>query len=258
MLNAGIAEALQSIHELKSLVVRTAQYEYAAKLWDIEKHLCYAENMAAYLPNPIKIPEVETFGGFYEKYMFDYGNLHLWVLPNLFTNDFMERKAALNRRMEFDHEKTWYLVELNKKLTSEENRISEFLNYIDYVVKLKFDAPGLERFITGNLTLKCGTTGGKYTIESDNIYDIFYSFTFPAITLLNSKELYYDTPIALNTTDNKFLNPLPLKLREEKICFLFYLLAKDGLLAWEDFLHISRVELVMGLKYGLGVKEVID
>jgi len=245
-LNIVVSIGLKSIKALKNFVVRFQQYEYAIRLSEIEKHFLSIEEQLGCCKSPIPtLTKGLTPKGtnFYNE-IFTYNIFHNWKnAPKNFTVLLKERQVELNKSREFNDKSLNQLVDLNKKLAIEEDHIQLFLkSYKD----LSDHVP------PGTLTIKCYTQSNYYEFNHRGFNHAvpFYQIEFLLNDFISSIPIFYgkDTP------QLDFLSSLPTKFRDKKICLLFSLLANDGLLAWDDFLNIDRVELDLDVKYKFSTK----
>lgn len=247
-IHAGVGEALKSIKELKIFAVKLQQYEYSAKLRDIEKSLENAENHLSGCTYPTFNKGLTPKGKLFYSQLFSYGAANSWKnIPVNFRNLLLERKAHLNSVIEFDDASSQRLIDVNRKLAGQELQIKEFYDFIDYVITIKGIKDHIANIAPGNISMKCYTHSNFYKSNTTGFIEetLFYQFEFPLTDLARSLPVYYSNEQA--TPD--FLQTLPLKFRDEKICLLFSLLATDAQLAWEDFLNIDRIELDLPVNY---------
>ena len=247
-LNAGVADGLKGIKGLKIFVARLRQYEYAAKLRDIEKLLENASEQLSYCTYPAPHKGLTPKGKSYYNHLFNYCIANNWKgMPENFKNLFLERKSGLNSAFEFNDGILAQLADLNKKLAAEEGKIHEFFNFKQLVVFANGFKDLINRSPNGSLTIKCYTQSNYYEFTHGGFNPAvpFYQLEFPLNDFISSIPIFYgkDNP------QLDFLSSLPTKFRDKKICLLFSLLATDGLLAWEDFLNIDRLEIDLDLKY---------
>jgi hypothetical protein len=254
-LNTSVADSLNNIQPLKNMVVGLQQYEYAAKLRDIEKKIEEASELISHLGSPATRGNSKTGGELFFKQLFLYAAVNNWTIPTIFSEAFKQRKSKLNAETVFTDGHTAHLIALNKKLHAEEEKIIEFLNFLKYVFSVKDLDITLN---TGNITILCQTDTTNYTYFLRHIGEEkpFYNYTFPVNDLLNSTGNYYKTDKTINAPDNEFLKPFPLKFRDENICFFFYVLANDSSLSLSDLLNISTVDVALDAKYGFGESEI--
>jgi len=92
--NAGIAEALKSLKVLKALVVRLQQYEYAAKLRDIEKNLESAAEHIDYWRNPLPPKGLTPKGKSFYKHLFNYCAAIKWENKFVCCSRYWQRTAC--------------------------------------------------------------------------------------------------------------------------------------------------------------------
>lgn len=250
-LNASVADALKSIKSLKNLYVGLQQYEHSAKLRDIEKQLETVEKALPYYGSPIPSPRLNQGGELFFRELFTYADLNCWSIPEIFTNAFKARKAKLNDSIEFSDESIKHLTNLNQKLAAEESRVIEFLNFLNNTITAKGINESLNELTAGNITIKCYTNNSKYAYSHANFdhQNPFYLFKLSANNLLSSLSVYYETNKTDNTPETDFSRSLPLNFMDEKICSLFFTLGNDGLLAWEDFLNVERMEMDLDVRY---------
>ena len=247
-LNAGVADGLKGIKGLKIFVARLGQYEYAAKLRDIEKLLENVSEQLSYCKYPAPHKGLTPKGKSYYNHLFNYCIANNWKgMPENFKNLFMERKSGLNSAFEFNDGTSAQLVDLNKKLAAEEGKIHEFFNFKQLVVFANGFKDLINRSPNGSLTIKCYTQSNYYEFTHGGFNPAvpFYQLEFPLNDFIKSMPIFYseDEPAS------NFLSTLLQQFGDEKICLLFALLASDGLLAWEDFMNIDRVEIELDLKY---------
>jgi hypothetical protein len=250
-LNASIADGLKSIKGLKNLFGGLQQYEHTAKLRDIEKQLETIEKALPYFPYPASNPILKPGGELYFRQLFTYAQLHCWDIPETFVTAFKDRKTKLNDSIEFRNESTRGLISLNRKLSDAECKAVGFSTFLNELIALKSVVDILEEVATGNVLVQCYTQNSKYACSPHGFdhQKPFYQFTLPVGRFLSGVNGFYETNDTNNAIDSEFLGPLPLELRDEKIAYLFFVLATEGLLAWEDFLNIDKVEIVIDIKY---------
>jgi len=244
---AGIADGLEGIKNLKNFVVQLQQYEYAAKLNDIEKQLEAAGKELSFYARPALNKGLTPNGKLFYKQLFNYCIAVNWRnLPADFIELLRERKQRLNGEIKFGDSSTASLIGLNSQLAIEESNIREFINSIRLATHLQGINPNIEGH-TDNLTLKCFTNGKYYEFlqGSFNSEKPFYQLELFVNDLVNAIPMFYKT----DQSAPEISQTLPAKFRDEKNCLLFSLLATDGLLAWEDFLNINRIEIDIDVKY---------
>jgi hypothetical protein len=249
-LNTAVADGLMAINALKELVVRSQKYEEAAKLRDIEKQLENIEKQISCDKLSISVIHkgLTPNGRLFFNQIFNYNIHNNWLdVPANFDALLRDRKVKLNTLIEFNDSKTKNLLDLNSKLAFEESRIDDFLKFVLFSVSVKGIKDCVDALNPGTINLKCYTNGNHYEgIAGVFDYNLpFYQFRFPLDDFLTNISVCRKDDVP----QQEFLNSLPIKFREEKICLLFSLLATDGLLAWQDFLHIDKVEINMDMQY---------
>jgi hypothetical protein len=247
-LNAGVADGLKGIKGLKEIMARLRQYEYAAKLCDIEKLLESASEYLKYCQFPDPHKGLTPHGKLYYNHLFNYCIANDWKnVPENFINLFFYRKKHLNSTIKFNGVTSAQVIALNTKLAAEEDEIENFFKqFMGFSTGLKYicnDVPN------GSLTLKCYTKSNYYEFLNGGFNNAlpFYQLEFALDVFVKSLFIFYGRDQALHD----FLPILPIHVGEEKICLLLSLLANDGLLAWEDFLNIDLVEIDLDWKYKL-------
>jgi len=249
-LNAAIADSLLSLQGYKTAIVRLQKYEDAAKLRDIEKQLENVQRQLSKYVYPAYdiIKGLTPKGKLFYNQIFNYCIARNWKeIPQGFINLLKNRKTELNKLVEFNDDTSAHLIKLSQNLTHEEDRIREFGQFIHYVLSVKGLKDCLDELDTGKLILKCYTNGKYYEFGHGSFNNTipFYQTELPLNDLLQSLSIFYST----GKPQTAFLPLLPLKLIEEKICLLFSFLATDGLLAWEDFFNIDRIEFDLNVRY---------
>jgi hypothetical protein len=250
-LNSAVSKGLASVKALKELVVRSQKYEEAAKLNDVEKHLKAVENAIRAFEVLKKFPRLKQGREVLSKELFVCAEANLWRMSAKLTDLFLERKSALNDDFVFNDEDIKQLIDLNLKLTIQENNIIEYLNFFMYAFTLKNLNEHLSNFSRVSVVIRFYTHSDKY-VRSDlnaNTPYPFYLVKIPAISLIKNSTNFYDTEKVDDIKYNTLFKSLPLKLLDEKICYLFFVLATEGLLAWEDILSIDHIELDFDVKY---------
>jgi len=243
---AGIADGLAGLKILKNFVVQSQQYEYAAKLNDIKKHLESAGKELSFYGHPELNKGLTPNGKLFHNQLFNYCIAVNWKnLPEDFVELFQERKQRLNGEIKFDDGSLASLIGLNGQLAIGESNVREFASYIGVATNLQgLNSSGDRQ--TDRMTIKC-FTNSKY-----------YEFLHGGF---NHSKPFYEHELFVNDFIDRIpafyyggqpapeIQTLPIKFSAEKICLLFSMLANDGLLAWEDFLNIDRIEIDVDVKY---------
>lgn len=125
-----ISDCLAETFKLKSAVVGLQQYEYAARIRNLEKQFETIRSEVTTLPYPI-IPNkgLTRNGPIYSGQLFSYGHAMGWKnLPDHINRLFITRRTELNNIMVHSDATTAFLLSLNSKLANEESRINAFIN----------------------------------------------------------------------------------------------------------------------------------
>jgi hypothetical protein len=253
-LNILVADLLREIQNLKYSLVRNNQYEQAAKIRAVEKQF---EKIACDLlifSYPLFPNKGLTVNGkIYSIELFRYAQATHWTnVPQNIVDLLKLRKQHFDGLTDFTNDRTQKLIGLNQILTREQKRIEGFLTFINKVISLKSIRGDFGNLSCGSITMECYTNGDCYESYGDGfgIKTAFYEFEIPVVDLSNDLERDGDSENkdqALAAVE--FLNTLPDNFRDEKICYLFLLIANIGLLSWDDMLNIDHVAISSPFNY---------
>jgi hypothetical protein len=241
-LGSLIADCLSETQKLKSSVVSLQQYEYAAQIRDFEKQFEKIKDSLSRLSYPI-IPSkgLTRNGTIYSSQLFSYGHSRSWKnLPDYIHNLFMARRNELNDLMQYFDTTTDYFAQFNARLRVEESRIDKFINSLMLVYQAKSLESIIDDFSYGGIILQFLTSKEftrsprKEGVAKWSLYEI----EIPIDDWIAKSKAYYEI---MDTNNDLFLKLLPIVLRDEKICHLFYYLASNGMLALQDMLNIDQV-----------------
>lgn len=247
-LTAAIQDCLNKTQLLKSQAVSVHRYENSSQLRDIEKQIESIANLLHELTQCIPDKKLATKERTFYHELFEYGIRNRWKnMPDKFNTLFMERKASLNNKIVYDENSSNYLLHLNHVLKNDELEIKQFYDFLNYMFITKALDSCIDHVDMGNLVVKCYAKKLQYefTRSSFNYDTPFYQLETSLSNLMSNMTAFYkqDEP------NGELYEFLPLKFREDGLCFLFSFLATQGILAWNDFLNISHVKIDMKINY---------
>ena len=247
-LSAAIQDCLNKAQLLKSQAVRVQKYENSAKLRDVEKEINSISNLLDQLTQSIPDKKASTKERIFYYELFNYGIRNEWKkMPDKFNILFIERKASLNNKIAHDEDSSNYLFELNQLFKNEELEIKEFYDFLNYMFTIKVLDSCIDHVDMGNLVIKCYAKKDQYefTRSSFNYDTPFYQLETSLSNLMRDMTTFYkeDKP------NPELYEFLPLKFREDGLCFLFSFVATEGILAWDYFLNVSHVKIDMKINY---------